>query len=493
MIHTVAISQDVSARKQGEEALRAAHDTFRHLVDYSPFGIYVVDADFQLVQVSAGAQKVFENVRPLIGRDFAEVIHLIWPDPFASEVIGLFHHTLETGEPYHAPSTVERRQDIGKVESYDWKIERLTLPDGRFGAVCHFYDLSERQRYEATLNASEERLRLALDTMNGFIFDWNLETACVFRSQGLHKLVGYAPEEVPPTAEWWAGQMHPDDLKAPQEKISSLHATDSAYEEEYRVRHREGHYISVFEQGRVMRDTEGTMQRIIGTTLNVTEQKQAQREITDLNARLQRAVAESHHRIKNNLQMLSALVEMQMPDTEETIPVSYLRRIGQHILTMATLHDLLTLESKVATDQDVVSLSAALEKLVPLLQVTAGNRKICIRADEMRSTLKQVGSFVLLVNELVSNALKHGKGDVEVTLSLLPQKAEEGGHRIAQLEVCDDGPGFPTDFDPKKAANTGLELIESFVHWDLRGQTAYENREKGGGRVIVTFPLPEFS
>jgi signal transduction histidine kinase/CheY-like chemotaxis protein len=154
--------EDPNRDATAEDALQRAHDTFRHLVDHSPFGIYVVDADFRLVQVSAGAQKVFEQVRPLIGRDFAEVLRQLWPEPFASRAIGIFRHTLDTGEPYHAPSTVEKRQDIGVVESYDWKTERLRLPDGRWGVVCHFYDLSERQRFEAELKEADRQKDLFL-------------------------------------------------------------------------------------------------------------------------------------------------------------------------------------------------------------------------------------------------------------------------------------------------------------------------------------------
>ncbi len=151
----IGMMQDVAERTwaavergRAEAALRSAHDTFHHLVDGSPFGIYAVSADFRLVQVSAGAQKVFANVRPLIGRDFAEVIRILWPEPFATQVIERFRHTLATGEPYHSPSTVEQRADTAATEAYDWKIERVTLPDGRPGVVCHFYDLSERQRHE---------------------------------------------------------------------------------------------------------------------------------------------------------------------------------------------------------------------------------------------------------------------------------------------------------------------------------------------------------
>lgn len=139
---------DISERKESEEKLRAAHDTFRQLVDRSPFGIYAVDSDFRLVQVSEGAQKVFENIRPLIGRDFEEVMHILWPEPFASEAVGHFRHTLATGVPYQSSGTVEKRADIKATEAYDWKVERINMPDGRPGVVCHFYDLSERQAHD---------------------------------------------------------------------------------------------------------------------------------------------------------------------------------------------------------------------------------------------------------------------------------------------------------------------------------------------------------
>jgi PAS domain S-box-containing protein len=169
---------DIHELHEAEEARRAASETFRHLVEDSPFGIYVVDADFRLVQISAGAQKVFQSVRPLIGRDFAEVLRILWVEPFASEAIGRFRHTLATGEPYRSPSTVEHRRDIGAVEAYDWKIDRITLPDSRYGVVCHFYDLSERQRYEEALRESERRARNIVESISdGFVTidrDWRI-------------------------------------------------------------------------------------------------------------------------------------------------------------------------------------------------------------------------------------------------------------------------------------------------------------------------------
>ena len=121
------------------------HDSFNSLIENAPFGVYVIDAQFRLCRASAAARKAFASVQPLIGRDFGEVVRAIWPEPFASEVLAHFRRTLDSGEPYGAPTVGETRKDTPEVESYDWQIERIVLPDGGFGVVCYFYDLTERE------------------------------------------------------------------------------------------------------------------------------------------------------------------------------------------------------------------------------------------------------------------------------------------------------------------------------------------------------------
>ena len=74
---------------------------------------------------------------------------------------------------------------------------------------------------------------------------------------------------------------------------------------------------------------------------------------------------------------------------------------------------------------------------------------------------KQATSLALVANELVSNAIKHGKGNVEVTL-----RSERS---TVTLDVSDQGPGFPEGFDPEIAGNTGLDLIESIAHFFVCG------------------------
>jgi len=152
------IGIDITERKQAEEQLRRNRDTFFTLIENAPFGVYVVDADFRLRQVSAGSRRAFEGIEPLVGRDFAEVVRAVWPEPLATDIIEHFRHTLRTGEPYATPETTARRSDTHEVESYDWKIQRITLPDGQYGVVCYFYDITERRRAEEQLALYRDHL-----------------------------------------------------------------------------------------------------------------------------------------------------------------------------------------------------------------------------------------------------------------------------------------------------------------------------------------------
>ncbi len=232
-------------------------------------------------------------------------------------------------------------------------------------------------------------------------------------------------------------------------------------------------------------------------------------EIEDLNARLKRAMAETHHRVKNNLQVISALVELQTDPGVTQVPADALKRIGLHARALATLHDLLTDQAKVSFETTTVSSRALLGKMLPVLQATIGPRALQSDIADVRLPIRMGASLCLLLSELVSNAVKHGGNALRISLLAAPNRRNPAptedappkpDHRqntpdtpieeIVSLIVADDGPGFPLDFDPKKAANTGLDLITNISRLDLAGSVTYANNPQGGALVTITFPLP---
>ncbi len=221
----------------------------------------------------------------------------------------------------------------------------------------------------------------------------------------------------------------------------------------------------------------GSREARLVAVFDVTERKRIQE-------RLRMAMAETHHRVKNNLQVISALVDMQVMQDGDTVPVAELKRLSQHIRSLAALHEVLTREAKQNGDIEAMSAKTALQDLLPLTRSVVGERELRLTADDFLLPIRQVTSLIVLATELISNAAKHGEGDIELSLLLHGETAE--------LEVRDHGRGLPEGFQPGRAGHTGMELIQSLTAWDLKGQIAWENASGGGARAVVTFPVREW-
>lgn len=140
---------DITERKRAEDTLRRNEVLFSTLIEQAPVGVYVVDAQFNLQQANPTAMEVFKGIEPLIGRDFSEIIHVLWPKRVADQVVAHFRHTLKTGEAYSSSEFSERRRDNGEEETYEWQIQRVTLPAGEFAVVCFFLNITDRVRAAA--------------------------------------------------------------------------------------------------------------------------------------------------------------------------------------------------------------------------------------------------------------------------------------------------------------------------------------------------------
>jgi signal transduction histidine kinase len=136
------------------------------LIEDAPLGICVVDSQLRLLAVNREARAVFGDIGSVLGRSVSEILHLSWPAAFAAQALDHFRHTLESGEPYVAPTVTGERKNVDEVESYDWQLVRVTLPGSEYGVVCYFRNLTaihraedEAMRARKALEEREERLR----------------------------------------------------------------------------------------------------------------------------------------------------------------------------------------------------------------------------------------------------------------------------------------------------------------------------------------------
>lgn len=275
----------MSDLNSNSEQLRRSHETFLHLVQNNPFGIYVVDADMKMRYVSKGAEKVFSKFQPMIGYDFSEIMHTLWPETFAQEIMGHFYHTLSTGEPYFAPSFAEHRHDTQELESYDWQIERITLPDGRYGVVCYFYDATERELKAEMIRKREQYFREMADAAPAMVWVTNEEHQCTFLSRGWQEFTGQSARDG--LAMGWLDMVHPDDRDQTRRIFLDAVGRRESFEHDYRLRTADGSYRWAIVSGRPKLDSENRFQGYVGSVIDVHERHLAEESLRERAAEIQ--------------------------------------------------------------------------------------------------------------------------------------------------------------------------------------------------------------
>jgi PAS domain S-box-containing protein len=158
------------------------------------------------------------------------------------------------------------------------------------GVILH--DVTERRRTETQLRASEERLRLAFAGAREGVWDWNLETGHVVYSRRWKEMLGYGEDEIPSTVRAWEALLHPADRAGADALHDAVHRGLERYEAEFRLRHKDGHYVTVLTRGLpIRREDDGRVVRIVGTHLDITEQKRTEQALRESEERLQLAFA----------------------------------------------------------------------------------------------------------------------------------------------------------------------------------------------------------
>jgi diguanylate cyclase (GGDEF)-like protein/PAS domain S-box-containing protein len=286
LVHIVAVLRELRDISQTEAQLDATSRNFHNLLEHLPAGVIVHDSDTRILAVNALASDLLgTSASDLVGKDAFGGWRFLKDDGTP----------METHEYPVCRTLSERRNlsnvivgvDRGDQRELVWVIcnTYLVCGDGRqlSEVVVCFTDCTELKRTEQSLHKSEERLRLVLQGSTDAPWDWNLATGELYYSPRWWEMVGRKPGELPEDAELWLRLAHPEDVDRVREVFeAALGSGKDCYEVEFRLRHKDGHYVPVLSRGFVLRDMLARPLRVSGTNTDLTERKRTEADIHQL-------------------------------------------------------------------------------------------------------------------------------------------------------------------------------------------------------------------
>lgn len=213
------------------------------------------------------------------------------------------------------------------------------------------------------------------------------------------------------------------------------------------------------------------------------------RDVTDLR-RQEKAlltkdstIREIHHRVKNNLQTVAALLRLQARRIDEPAGRAALAEAVRRVGAIAVVHETLSQQEGEDADFDEVA-----DRVIALTRELAIETEVSRTGSAGLLPADVVTPLAMVIAELLSNAVQHGVSDSAtnrmVTLSL------ERTDRRLTVEVADNGNGLPADFDPNSSSGLGLKIVKTLVTEELSGAVSWEPRRPAGTRVVVDVLLP---
>ena len=325
------------------------------------------------------------------------------------------------------------------------------------------HDITERKRAEA------ERRRL-FDLPTSLIMIANPDATIGRVSAGWATTLGYSLEEM--VGRSFLDFIHPDDVPISIEERENVTGGKILPYFENRYRHKDGTYRVFGWTG--IADPETGLH--YGVAQDITERKHAEEQIKASLKEKEVLLREIHHRVKNNMQVISSLLKLQANKVKDERLTEALMESQGRVQAMATVHETLY-DSDSLASIDLQSYISNITKTIFQSSETSRNRvTLKIEAEDIKFGIEQATPISLLINELVSNALKHAFPENRNGHIIIQFQAVDPG--AIELMVSDNGIGLPEDLDWRNTDTLGLKLITILAENQLNG-TVNLNRKNG--------------
>jgi len=474
---------DITERKQIEEVAQAERLLLETVVKHLPAGINVIRGSDLRLQLVNPAYQAIAPGKEMVGKTLDE----LWPETQRT-FADLCRHVLATGEPHHAVNELNmiRRTPAGPLERayFTWSLFRVRLPGDEGWALLHTtWETTESVLIAEKLKESEALYRGIGESIDYGVWVCAPDGRNTYASESFLNLVGITQEECANFG--WGKVLHPDDAERTIAAWQECVRTGSKWDIEHRFRGKDGQWHHVLARGVPVRNEQGEVTSWAGINLDISRIKQAEEQIRASLAEKDVLLREIHHRVKNNLQVISSLVSLQAANLDDERMREMFGDVLDRVRTMALVHEKLYQTDNLAQLNFADYATSLLQYLWRSHGTLAEKVRLHLRIAPIVLPIEKAVPCGLALNELAGNALKHafpngGGGEVTVGMELDPVT------KTVCLWVRDNGIGLPTGLDWRQSQSLGLRLVQ-ILAGQLRGTVATET---GPGTVFkVTFCL----
>jgi PAS domain S-box-containing protein len=473
---------DISDRKRSEEALQEATDQLRAVLDAVPGLISWVSSDLRYIGVNQHLAASFK----------------IPPESFVGQEIGFLERGSNFAQlvgSFFESSSQQTWQEIeieinGSVRNYLIVAQKYHQGSA---AVSVGIDITDRKHAEAqktkliaSLQESEHKFRSLYEATSDAVmllnekefFDCNPATLKIFGCSKKKQFYGKHPSEFSPAFQP-NGQ---DSLSLLKQRISTAMQRGSCRFDWVHKRLDGSEFPAEVLLNAMEINGEKVLQAVVR---DITERKRDEDQIKASLAEKEVLLKEIHHRVKNNLQVISSLLKLQSRYIQDSRVIEMLKESQNRVRSMALVHEQLYQSKDLSNIDFAEYIQNLAHNLFQAYEMNTGNVKLQTNIDRSCLNIDTAVPCGLIINELVTNSLKYAflgksEGKIKIDFNL--------DDIVCVLTVSDTGVGFPKDLDYRNARTLGLRLVVSLVR-QLRGKI--ELLETVGTAFKITFVKPK--
>ena len=347
-------------------------------------------------------------------------------------------------------------------------------------------DITNRKRAEKALRESEGQFRLFVASVQDYaMFQMDLGGKITSWNPGVENLLGYAEQEFigQPAARLYT----PEDVASGEagNELETARTAGSAIDERWHVR-KDGSRFFASGVLTAIHDESGQLRGFAKIMRDITASQRIGEQLRSSLKEKETLLKEIHHRVKNNLQVITSLLKLQSDFIRDAHSLSLFEEMYGRVRSIAAIHEMLYRSDNLARLDFGAYLQKVTQDLFAFYKVDT--QKTRLRMNIRHAAYLDISQAVpcgLIVNELITNSLKHAFVD---SRPALVHVSLEGDEDRFVLTVADNGIGLPADLDPHQTVSMGLQLVNLLV--DQLQATLTIDRNQGT-RFSIAFSARE--